>query len=248
VVIPRIFHQIWVGPDPLPDKYAAYCRTWPERNPGWETRLWTDENLPDGLRRPESYERLRSPVERADILRLELVWRFGGVHVDVDFECLRPIEPLIGDADLFIGIAKPGRVNGALFGAVAQHPVLAHALEEIRPRQAYGYDKEATGPRFLDRIMDAHRDEVRFLEPELLYATSPEARRDAYAVHHEARTWKDGDLLRIDLGRAERRTEEALEKAERWRTRCKEAETELDRLRRTWPVRLSRLLSRRSRA
>ena len=31
------------------------------------------------------------------------------MHVDTDFECLRPIEPLIDDADFFIALAKKGR-------------------------------------------------------------------------------------------------------------------------------------------
>ena len=161
--------------------------------------------------------------------------------MDADFECQRSIEPLIADANFFIGRAKPGRVNGALFGAVAGHPILAYALDEIRPRTVYGYDKEATGPKFLDRILAAHEDEVLFLEPELLYATTPEARRNAYAVHHEARTWKNAELVRIDMRRAEQKMETALMKAARWRTRCKTAEAELDRLKRTWPYRLSRL-------
>ncbi len=157
MLIPRIFHQIWVGPDPLPEEHARYQQTWLDHHPGWELRLWTDDDLPDGLRRPEAYERLRSPVERGDILRLELVCRFGGVHVDTDFECLRSIEPLIEGAGFFIGRTKEDRSNNALFGAVAEHPILVHALEEIRPRTYYGYDKEATGPKFFDTILAAIR-------------------------------------------------------------------------------------------
>jgi mannosyltransferase OCH1-like enzyme len=249
VLIPRIFHQIWVGADPLPPEYARYSQTWADHHPDWELRLWTEGSLPDGLRRPEAAERLRAPAERADILRLEVVWRFGGVYMDADFECLRSIEPLIEDAGFFIGHAKPGRVNNALFGAVAGHPILDRALDEIRPREVYGQNpKEATGPKFLDRILAAHEDEVLFLEPQILYATTPESRRQAYAIHHEARTWKDADLLRIDLQRAEQKMEKALEKAARWRTRCKDAETELDRLKRTLPYRLGRLSRRLSRS
>ena len=99
MLIPRIFHQIWVGPNPFPEEFAAYQQTWVDHHPDWELRFWTEENLPTSseLRRPEVAERLRAPWERADILRLEVVWRHGGVHVDTDFECLRPIEPLIVD-------------------------------------------------------------------------------------------------------------------------------------------------------
>jgi inositol phosphorylceramide mannosyltransferase catalytic subunit len=247
VLIPRIFHQIWIGPDPLPDEFLAYQDTWRSRHPDWELRFWTDANLPDGLRRPESYEQLRSPVERADILRLEVVWRFGGVYVDADFECLRSIEPLIGDADFFIGRAKPGRVNNALFGAVAGHPILAHALDELRPREFYGYEMEA-GPKFLDRMLAAHEDEVLFLEPDIFYAATPEAKRTAYALHHAARSWKSAQLLWNDVRREQQNMEQKmeleLEKASRWRARCNEAEAELDRLRRSMPFRLTRRVGR----
>ena len=246
--IPRIFHQIWVGPDPLPEEYARYRQTWLDHHPGWELRSWTEDNLPVPLRRPEAAERLRAPAERADILRLELLWRFGGVYVDADFECLRSLEPLVEEASLFIGAAKPGRVNNALLGSVQGHAILDRALDSLEPRTYYGYDKDAAGPRFLDRILAGHEDEVLFLDPEILYATGPGA--DAYAVHHEARTWKDAELLWIDLQRAERKMETTREKAERWRVRCKAAEAELDRLKRTWPSRLSRvggLLPRRAR-
>ena len=133
--IPRVFHQIWVGSAPFPEEYAAFQETWRAQNPGWELHFWRDENLPDGLRRPEVYDTSRTPWERADILRLEVVLRYGGVHVDADFECLRPIDELLDDSiEFFIGYRKPGHVNGALFGAVPGHPLLEEGLRTVRPR------------------------------------------------------------------------------------------------------------------
>jgi hypothetical protein len=242
VVIPRVFHQIWVGPDPLPDEYARYRETWRRHHPGWDLRLWTEDNLPLPLRRPEAADRLRTPTERADILRLEVVWRYGGVYVDVDFECLRPIDDVIGDSELFIGLAKPGRVNNALFGAVAGHRLLDSALDELRPREFAGYDKEAAGPKFLDRLLlDGRAAGVTFLDPPLFYPQTADERATACCIHHEARTWKDGRLLREDLLRAEREAAEARADAEKWRARYREAEVELDRLRRGWGARAGRL-------
>ena len=66
--IPRIFHQIWVGPDPFPEEFAGYQETWIRHHPEWELRFWTEENLPTDLERREVYELLRRPAERADIL------------------------------------------------------------------------------------------------------------------------------------------------------------------------------------
>ena len=109
-MVPRTIHQIWLGKDPLPEDFAAYVETWRRNHPHWEHRLWTEDNLPAELRRPEVRERIRHPVERADILRLELLWRHGGVYVDVDFECRRPLDPFIGDAEFFTAYLKPKNI------------------------------------------------------------------------------------------------------------------------------------------
>ena len=242
MVIPRVFHQIWVGPDPFPEEYVRYQRTWLEHHPEWQLRFWTEDNLPAHLRRPEAADRLRVPAERANILRLELLWQMGGVYMDTDFECRRSIEPLIEDAELFITLAKPGRVNNALMGSAPGHPLLDEALDLIRPREYFGHDKGATGTRFLDSLMIG-RPGVTLLDAELFYPESEEGRRAAYAVHDKARSWKEPELLRLDLQKAERRLQEAQDAELKWRTRCQEAQAEIARLRRSWPYRLSRLPS-----
>ncbi len=232
MLVPRIFHQIWLGPDPFPDEYAAYQQTWLSRHPGWQLRFWTEDRLPDDLRRPEAAERLRAPAERANILRLEVLWREGGVYVDTDFKCLRSIEPLIENAELFISLAKPGRVNNALMGSRPAHPLLDEALEQIRPREFFGHDKEATGTRFLDGLL-LDRPGVTLLDPDLFYPQTPEARRNAYAVHDMARSWKSRELLQLDVERAERKLQRAEERARKWQARHERNEAELADLRRS---------------
>jgi mannosyltransferase OCH1-like enzyme len=232
VRIPPVFHQIWVGPDPFPDEYAVFQETWRAHNPGWELRFWRDENLPEGLTRPEVYDTSRTPWERADLLRLEVVHRFGGVHVDVDFECLRPIDPLLADpVEFFIGYRKPGHVNGALFGAVAGHPLLAEGLTKVRPRADGSYDKDATGPKFLEELLTG-REGVTYFDPPVFYPRTPDELDHAYATHHRARGWKDEEGLRRSLAKAEKRLLEAQREASEWRRRCEAAEAELARLRR----------------
>lgn len=243
MLVPRVFHQIWVGPDPLPDEYRRYQQTWLDHHPGWELKLWTEDNLPRDARRPEIHERLRAPAERANILRLELLWREGGVYVDTDFECRRSIEPLVEDAALFITLAKPGRVNNALMGAVAGSTILDEALEKLRPVEFFGHDKAATGTRFLDGLL-LDRPGVTLLDAELFYPSTEEQRGRAYAIHHKARSWKDAEQLRIDLERAEREIATQKELAAKRKERYQRAEAELDRLRRAWPHRLARLARR----
>jgi mannosyltransferase OCH1-like enzyme len=190
--MPRLFHQVWVGPNPLPEEYAAYQQTWLRQHPEWELRLWTEDNLPQPLRRPEAAERLRVPAERANILRLEVVWRFGGVYVDADLECLSSIEPLIEDTDFFTVLRGSGIADNYFFGAIPAHPILDRGLDQIRPRTGYGYKKEL-GPRFLNTLIADHRDEILLIEPPTL---------KHYTVHHAHRTYLDSGLLRLDVLKA----------------------------------------------
>jgi mannosyltransferase OCH1-like enzyme len=215
-VIPRVLHQIWLGDAALPVEFEGYRESWFRNHPDWAMRLWTEENLPEGLR-PEVYELLRHPVERSDILRLELLQREGGVYVDTDFECLQPLDPLLDGVEFFCAYLKEGRVNNAIVGAVPGHPLLARMLGELTPRTRYGFDKAGTGSLLLDRLVPEFPD-VTIFPRELFYPRTPNERRDAIAVHHSARSWKPRELLMIDVQRAERklaRTQDELRETKR---------------------------------
>lgn len=235
--IPRIIHQVWLGPDPLPDEFARYGETWRRNHPTWAFRFWADENLPEGLVRPEAYERLRSPVERCDILRLEVLARWGGVYVDCDFECLRPIDEVLEGTDFFVAYIGPGRPAHGITGAVPGHPIIRRSLEEIRPREWFGYDKDATGPPFFNRIL-ADYPEATIYPSTFFYPTSEEERREAYADHHAARSWQGVPELRQALDKASARLE---------RSEAKRRKLEATATRSGFPVRATRALKRRLR-
>jgi len=231
-VIPRIFHQIWLGADPFPREYEAYQQTWLRRHPGWELRFWTEENLPGDLTRKETYERLRRPAERSDLLRFELLARHGGVYLDADFECLRSIEPLLEGVTFFCAYNDPGRVNNAIVGCTQGHPLALRAVEELRPRDTYGpVDKDGTGPLFLNRLI-AGAPDVTIFDEELFYPRTPAARERAYAVHHAARSWKDPADLLLDAVRAEQRLALLQDEHERLGRKHAAAVAETEQLRR----------------
>jgi inositol phosphorylceramide mannosyltransferase catalytic subunit len=231
-LVPRILHQIWLGDGPLPDDFAAYRKTWLHHHADWEHRFWTEENLPDGLRRAEVYDRLRVPAERSDILRLEVLWLLGGVYVDTDFECHRPLDPVIEGLEFFTAPLKPnGWVNNAFIGSVPRHPILDRALDELRPREYYGYDKHGTGPRFLDTLLRDYPDATR-LPPELFYQTSPGQLVDAVATHHAAGSWKSIDSYRAAVRLAERRNFELRGRIEELERELESTRAELARTRR----------------
>jgi mannosyltransferase OCH1-like enzyme len=212
-MIPRTFHHIWLGPDPLPEEHGPWIESWKRHHPEWEFKLWTEDNLPDDPIRPEIAERLRAPVERADILRIEVLYRHGGVYLDTDLECLRPIDEVL-EGEEFVGVChKQGRITNTAIAAAPKHPMLEQVLGEMRPMEMYWSNaserlKEVAGPLLLERIVVDY-PEIKLLDPPVFFPATDEEREDAIAVHHMARVWHNTTTLRAAMLRAEKRWEKA---------------------------------------
>jgi mannosyltransferase OCH1-like enzyme len=215
VKIPRIFHHIWLGRDPLPDEHKPWIESWKRLHPKWEHRLWTEDNLPLNPLRREVLERLRAPVERADILRLEILYTHGGVYLDTDLECLRSLDDVL-EGQTFVGVChKVGRITNTAIAAVPGHPLLDRAMHEIKPLEVYWTGssdslKDVAGPRLLQRLVPEFPD-ITLLDPPLFFPSNAEEREGAIAVHHMARVWHNTTTLRAAMLRAERRLERGRE-------------------------------------
>lgn len=196
----------------MPDQFERYGESWRRHHPGWELRLWTDAELPE-LRFPEALEKARNFGERSDLLRYEILARQGGVYVDTDVECKRPLDPLLDGVAAFAGWVRPQKVGNAIIGAVPGHPAIARMLEEAQARVGSGHVSGATGPRLLTEVLTSSED-VTIFDREVFYPfhprRSPTGASDfpeAYAIHHVEASWKDSEQLREDVRRLRNRLE-----------------------------------------
>lgn len=198
MTVPKIIHQMWIGP-PLPDHIAAWVETWRDHHPNWVHHWWTEDNLP-ALRNQSLWDEAekiapRAPEQfRSDVARYELLQHFGGVWIDADFECRKPIDEFL-DAQGFLVWEVPGRwlANG-LFGAEPDHPLLEDLITRLPGNVARRFGQANTslsGPRFVTAHALRHADRMTFLPKDLfLPYTWQELDRagepfpDAYAVHH----------------------------------------------------------------
>jgi hypothetical protein len=93
MVIPKLLHQIWIGPRPAP---RAWIETWRAVNTDFRHRLWTDERIDAfGLRNDDLYRRFLDAGlydGAADVARVEILHRHGGVYADADSVALRPLD------------------------------------------------------------------------------------------------------------------------------------------------------------
>src|SRR5438270_4831485 len=116
----QIFHWIWLGDQLIPPKHERWMRTWRDRHPRWATRVWRDGDF-GRLRNQVAFNTASTWAQKADIARYEIIHREGGVYLDTDVECLRPIDDLVAASTAFVGEERPGLLGNAIFGATAGH-------------------------------------------------------------------------------------------------------------------------------
>ncbi len=194
--IPRTIHRVWLGENEMPAECEGFASTFVHQNPGWEMRLWTEADLPSLDITDSERARARSASELSDLVRYELLHRFGGVYVDTDVECRRPLTALLRGIDAFAALESPGCVGSAVLGSVPGHPVFVRAARLVRQTLGTGTNyPDASGPYFLSLIIEQERD-VAIFATQLFYPYSwkeLERRNEtfpgAYTVHHWAMSW-----------------------------------------------------------
>lgn len=180
-MIPRAIHRVWAGIDPIPYRFRAHAETWLEHHPDWDHRLWTPAELDslDMVNR-ELYDRAEelAPGDwlrfRADIARLEVLHRHGGIYTDTDTECLKPLDPLLDDQAWFP--TSPNRTDGltqAVCAAEPGHPFIAHLLAAMPASVQHhrgGRIHDMVGTRFVDREYQRLKPDGVTVHPWWLFA------------------------------------------------------------------------------
>jgi mannosyltransferase OCH1-like enzyme len=128
--------------------------------------------------------------EKSDILRYEILFKFGGVYADTDLECLESLDQLHDQYDFYTGLApiRLWRIQAAngIIGSKPGHPIIEYCLDNVVNREVYKkldkcpglYDGisiiAATGPGLFTKAIyygadqNNHRDVV--LPPSYFYS------------------------------------------------------------------------------
>ena len=209
--IPKIIHQIWLG-SPVPERFKAFQEEWIAMHHDWEYRLWTEKEIGTlDLENKRAYEKAINYGERSDIARYEILYRFGGVYVDMDFECLYPLNILHHSFDFYTGIEPLAKasflslviINNGLIGSVPSHPILRSCIDAIKQNANEKDIVIKTGPMMFTKafLTCANTDNTRdiAMPPTFFYPitndiSDPEQLKkyimpETFAIHHWAGSW-----------------------------------------------------------
>ena len=152
--IPKRMHQIWLG-SVFPEQYRKWADSWKEFNPDWEYKLWTDANT-DEVDLPDRnlFNSIRSMGQKSDYLRYHILNQFGGIYIDTDFECLKPLNSL-SYLDFYTGIGYPAEVELyiGLIACVPNHFIIKNIVDNIAITRQTNWRRifESTGSFFFTR-------------------------------------------------------------------------------------------------
>ena len=214
MIIPKTIHQIWIGNDPIPDTCKAFIEQWKAMYSDYNHILWDDSRvkitniIPDDK---QKYFMSAYPIAlRADILRYEIVRRFGGIYIDVDTEPLKRMEDYMLNCRFFGGKQSEHQIAIGIFGAEPRNELIndvcATVVSNIEDKLASGCGLEwvdqLTGPMYFTRRSIPYRSDPSYyfynmiyfypyswLEPHRRHENFKITSPDAYSVHHWQKRW-----------------------------------------------------------
>lgn len=164
--IPKVINQIWIGTKPSPSKFM---NTWKDKNTDYEYIKWNEKEFIERGLVFETQAKIDSIEEingKADIIRWELLWMFGGVFLDADSICVEPIDDVLMKCHAFAGYeneqVREGLVATGTMGFPPKHPlcreaidwILANPVSQRETGQRAWYN---VGPGLLTRLLQTNK-------------------------------------------------------------------------------------------
>jgi mannosyltransferase OCH1-like enzyme len=158
------------------------------------------------LHNQEFYDSVFNFGMRSDILRWEVLCRYGGVYVDTDFECLKPFDALNHGYDFYTALqpldTQYVQLGSAMFGTVPNHPILNYSIETIKEDWRHRGAPRKAGPIHFSKSFFASagqndRKDIAFpahyFYPlgcrQSILRKRKWLKQGSFAVHHWSKSW-----------------------------------------------------------
>jgi len=211
--VPKIIHQTWKT-DQIPDRWIPVRESCVAAHESWEYMLWTDKSGRELIEREYPwflpiYDGYRYPIQRADAVRYFILHHYGGVYMDLDIGCLRPMDSLLR-FDLVLPQTVPVGISNDLMFSAKEHPFMdfiIHRLGQFDHDYHLNYATVmfSTGPMALSALLNMFRRSpsfgltpglpafgpVRILPPKLYgkNLVAPQPSPGPYFTHYYGSSW-----------------------------------------------------------
>ena len=200
-MIPKIIHQVWIGTqNKRPREWMDSIK---QTYPDWTYYLWTEDNLPR-LVNQQIFDAENRNHTKANVIRYEMVYQFGGMYLDADVEALKPIDDSFLRHDFITAYESekwvPGLIVNGWFGATPNHPILKRLIDNMKGQDQDKPSWKFNGTQFFTDTIDDYQGQKKVYpswvaQPYHFRDKEPEKERvdKAYFYHHWGTTrgkWK----------------------------------------------------------
>jgi mannosyltransferase OCH1-like enzyme len=208
----KLIHFIWIGNNKIPDIYIEYIESWIKKHSNYKFCFWNDENIPL-LINQTYYDNAKTYAMKADILRYELLYFFGGIYIDTDFLCIKNIDKLICKYDGFSGYESAKYIAIGLMGFKKYDNILYNIIKNISYNIIINSDNnksipELTGPIYFTEMWKAYCNDKHYSFSQnyfYIYSFQDKINKrkytinnDTYAIHTWGYSWKKDNSIMLD--------------------------------------------------
>ncbi|GAB1199128.1 hypothetical protein APSETT444_008473 [Aspergillus pseudonomiae] len=212
--IPRIIHRTYKTED-IPSHWKGTYESCRTLNPTYKQYFWTDESSRQFIETHfdwflPTYDAYPYNIQRADAIRYFLLWHYGGVYIDMDIACRRPLDPLL-DFSAWMPKTQPYGVSNDLMASTPGHPFITKVALALHDHDGFYLSKYitvffTTGPMYLSslltewfrKVQNGPGEEITMphgvaILPSMMYDTT------AYSFfgHAPGSTWHGNDVAII---------------------------------------------------
>lgn len=173
-MIPKIIHRI-IPETPKDIHEQCWKSVQDSHGSDWELITHTaPEKTSEGWEITREYwNKCAAPAFMCDLMRLEVLWNYGGIYLDSDVYIFKNLSPLIGEKP-FVGLEDGIWLCNAVMGFPAKHPALLELINETKRILDLG---EVAHPPFTTTDIFGLRDDITFLSQKEFYFYGPMSRK-----------------------------------------------------------------------
>ena len=162
--IPKILHIIWIGDKKQPRTLSEWIDNFSKKNTDWKVKLWVDYDINQlNLVNRVQYDKIKEICGKADIASYEILYRFGGMYIDIDTIWLgNKLNPLLLKGALNMSYGTGDTIINGWFSVVKNHPFLKIVIEKIKSQDITKPAWLSVGPIL---ITDVYKDIASYINP-----------------------------------------------------------------------------------
>ena len=136
-MIPKLIHIIWIGDE---SKKPVKCiDTWMKKNPDYEVKVWGNNQVQSvnwkNHRQLHDMLAKKDYAGASDVMRYEILYEHGGIYIDADSYCVKPLEDWLLDCQAFAcweqEIIRNNLISNGFIGGVPGAKAWKMCIDEV---------------------------------------------------------------------------------------------------------------------